>query len=273
MVGLGDAEGRTLRSSQILQEIRWQMDATPSSTDIILVVHNQLPFVKRCVETIVVNTKNFTLWVHDNDSDDETRAYLAGMASEHGFQVFRSLTNEGFIKPCNALAALGDSGYLIVVNSDIEVARGWDQAMVGCLQANPHVAQVGYQGAVLGEDARGVSMADGKQPDYICGWCFCISRETYERSGLFDEENLKFAYGEDSDLSLRLKEQGKGIIALAVQYVFHHGNQTIKAVVKDLKWAASLRESFDANHAYLRRRWISYLAHERVLLQDQPAHL
>ena len=87
----------------------------------------------------------------------------------------------------------------------------------------------------------------------------CFSRQTYESFGLFDDKNLDFAFAEDADFSLRLKEKGGKIYALHTDYAYHYGNITIKDVQKKL----NTLDSFRHNHEYIARRWKDYLAEER----------
>ena len=101
----------------------------------------------------------------------------------------------------------------------------------------------------------GAGFGFGSEYDYICGWCMCFERSIYNEFGLFDDENLSFAYGEDADFSLRLKEAGKEIYALHLDLVKHFGNKTINAVSKEL----DVKTSFDANHKYLKSRWAEFL--------------
>jgi GT2 family glycosyltransferase len=234
--------------------------ATPR-LDVLVVVHNQLEYVKRCIASLQKHTPNFRLLVWDNASDDETRRYLQKLARRKDVVLVRSEENLGFIVPNNRLAAQSSAPYLVLLNSDTEVHAGWDRALIAHLEAHPDVAEVGYGGGLLGPDAVGCGSGTGDAIDYVGGWCACIPRWVYETFGLFDEENLHFAYGEDSDFSLRLKEAGHKVHALSEPLVLHHGNKTILEVAGTRDTSATFR----ANHDYLRRRWAKYLREGRVL--------
>lgn len=233
--------------------------------DIIVVVHDQLELMKKCVTSIYSTTTNFTLYLWDNGSMEPTRKFLELLAKTHDNVILvRDEENIGFIRPNNELARLGKSPYIILLNSDTEVKKGWDQAMIAWLQSHPNCRQVGYQGGVLIEDGRGCDKdAHGPNIDYVCGWCFCITRDTYNEYGLFDDVNLEFAYGEDSDYSLRLKEKGHAIYALNLKMVHHVGNATSKEVANE----RDTSKSFNGNHAYLRNRHADYLTTKRILLK------
>lgn len=226
----------------------------PVAKDILIVTHNQLPFLKQCVQSIRDNTKDYHiyLWINGSSLNDTTLLAVQEWAfSQEDMTVTYSETNEGFIIPNNRLIAQGSSPYVILLNDDTVVYPGWDKAMIGYIQQTG-VAQVGYIGGKLDSNAKGVNFGWGSSVDYIPGWCFAIPRSVYERYGLFDEENLRFAYGEDSDFSLRLIAAGERIHALHLGLVFHHENKTIG----NLTGKHDLQANFDENHDVLRRRWV-----------------
>lgn len=259
--------------------------------DILIVVHNQLDYVKKCIESIKENTKNYNIFIWDNASDQETREYLKSVRNS-SIMVVRSEENIGFIEPNNRLFELGKSDYVILLNSDTEVKPNWDKAMVGWLQQHEEVAQTGYMGGILNDEFRGGIIDFGSNIDYICGWSMCIRRDlldgwfdrlysplpdkkrffpsTFDEepfSKLFDQKNLKFAYAEDADLSLRIKEHGFDIYALHLDLVKHHENKTIKEVKKSPEKSGlkiDLKKTFLENHEYLERRWSNC---KRIVLQ------
>lgn len=223
----------------------------PAAKDILIVVRDELEFVRACFESVFENTDDFTLWVFDNGSGPETASWLR----TQDVRLTRSEENLGFIRPNNLLAAQGTAPYLILLNSDTVVFPGWEKAMIAHLQQDPRLGQVGYQGSVLDSEAMGRTAAYGRGVDYVTAWCMCLPRPLYEVHGLFDEENLEFAYGEDSDLSFRLREAGYGVHALHLDLVWHFGGKTIKTVAAE----HDTTPSFVRNHEYLKRRWANYL--------------
>ena len=237
--------------------------------DILVVVKDQLEYFKKCVESVQEYTDWYHLYIWDNDSGQETKDYIDEILLADGGESISVITSEdniGFNIPNNRLAEKGLGEYIILLNSDCQVFQGWSEAMTGFLDEHPDVAEVGYRGALLGPDGRGFGGAYGYEIDYIPGWCFCIKRECYEEHGLFDEKNLKFAYCEDADLSLRLKEFGHKLYAIHVPLVHHYQNKTIAAIQEEGN--IDVQATFDHNHEYMSKRWASYLAKDRVLLKQ-----
>lgn len=237
---------------KIKEELTIGANCPSVKKDILIVVHDQYEYIKNCIESIRKNTENYHIYVWDNASKTETSNYLRSLTD---ITLVRNEENIGFIIPNNRLASMGDGDYIILLNSDTYVNPMWDNCMIGWLKEH-NTALIGYSGGILNEEFKGTQTAYGNDIDYVCGWCMCFSRETYNKFGLFDEQNLKFAYAEDSDFSLRLREAGHDIYALNAQLVHHYGNATVTAVAKE---GYNMSDSFSGNHKYIEKRWSSYL--------------
>lgn len=248
---------------QIITELGYAQAARDASKDIIIVAHNQLNYLKACVESIQANTRNYHLYIWDNASDADTERYLDRLLFTNPgvVEVMRSDENIGFIKPNNELVEWGTGEYVILLNSDTKVFEGWDASLLGYLQHHPETALVGYLGGVLDGSGYGYRSAFGGAIDYVAGWCVCLERKTYAEYDLFNEE-LVFAYCEDADLSLRLQAAGRKVYALHLMLVHHFENKTITAVRDEGR--IDVRATFDRNHDYMRRRWKDYLERQRI---------
>lgn len=234
---------------EIKEELLIAYECPPIKTDILIVFRNQPKYLDNCLKSIFETSKNFNVYLWDNGSDEATQK----IAKSYDVNYHRSEENLGFIIPNNRLAAMGSSPYIILLNSDTMVFEYWDTAMVGILEKNKELGMVGYLGGKLDERMQGDVYFKGYNCDYICGWALCLPRKLYNEIGLFDEENLKFAYGEDSDLSLRIKEKGYKIYALSSELIWHAGSKTTKEVI--FERPKELSKFFADNHEYLRKRW------------------
>lgn len=223
--------------------------------DILIVVHNEFEFVRNCIDSLYKNTKNFNLFIWDNASDKQTKEYLEKIQKKKNVKLYKSEQNVGFVIPNNTMAKDSKSPYLILLNSDTEVRPYWDKVLVGFLEKNKDVGACGFQGGIVNEQGLGVSINFGYDVDYICGYCLCIPRKIYKEFGLFDE-NIKFAYCEDSDFSFRLREKNKKIYACySTDLVVHYGNRTSLSVAQKI----NLKETIENNLIYLQNRWSKYL--------------
>jgi GT2 family glycosyltransferase len=232
----------------LVQELIAQENSPIAGKDILIVVHNQADLVFNLLNSVFCCTiKPFKVYLWDNASDDTTKECLRKFETE----TFFSKENRGFIEPNNFMAAQGSQPYIILLNSDTEVKPGWDQALTGFLSTHSDFGIAGYQGGVLNSEGIGTEFAWGERVDYVSGWCMCFSRSLYNKIGLFDDKNLSFAYGEDSDFCLRAKEHGFSSYALHLDYVRHIGGATIKTMGQP----DHLVESFKKNHEYIKKRW------------------
>jgi GT2 family glycosyltransferase len=260
------------RHKNIKIEMDFAEEAEDAWKDILIVVHNQLEYLKTCIESVQKTTTKYKLWIWDNASDGETQRYIDDLRNSYDpdeddswdIEVVTGGENIGFIKPNNEMAERGRHPYIILLNSDCKVYEGWDRALLGWLQKHEDVAETGYIGGLMDEVGKGDNGDHGYDVDFIAGWCLCMRRSDFDEFGLFSKQ-LKFAYCEDADLSLRIKEAGKKIYALHSPLVHHYGNKTIKAVHD--KGEINVQASFDRNHQYLKKRWKDYLQNDRVLLK------
>jgi SAM-dependent methyltransferase len=189
--------------------------------------------------------------------------------------------NHGFLSPSNGLYRKGDAPFVLLLNSDVELKPGWDVPLLAAMLLDDNLGAVGYSGGLLTEEATFAGHGEGSRIDYVEGWCLLLRREAVEAVALsnglpagtlFDDRNLDFAYCEDTDLCLRLKEAGWGLITLPNpdgKFAVHRGSETTKKVMeRNGPDAERLRRSFGANHEYMRRRWASYLKTGRVLARQ-----
>jgi GT2 family glycosyltransferase len=222
--------------------------------DILIVVHDQYDYILKCINSIFKNTRNFNLHVWNNGSGKKTTEYLNKISKQKNIKLYTSKKNIGFIEPNNEMVKHAKSPYFILLNSDTEVLPMWDCVLMSWLDKHQKYAQSGYIGGYLNKYGRGVRFGHGDNVDYISGFCFCIKKQTYEKFGLFDK-NLQFAYCEDSDFSLRLRDKKQKIYACYSKLVIHHENKTIRQVVKQVDVGKFIRN----NEKFIRSKWFKYL--------------
>lgn len=228
-----------------------------ATKDIIIVVHNQLPYLKQCIESIQRHTTDYRLYLWLNDCDRETTQYVLDTLRQDVDWFKSSSINMGFIEPNNELARCGSSEYIILLNSDTQVSHGWSEGLCGFLKRHPDVAEVGCLGGLLESNGTGSYTNFGYDIDYLMGWCVALRRKDYEAFGLFNEQ-MRFAYFEDVDLSLRIKSLGHKIYAFYTPLVHHYGSRTLNSIDLDLM------PNIGFNHAFIMEHWKGYLAEDRV---------
>ena len=236
-----------------VESVKWE------KLSILVLCHNQLQYTQKFFDSLYKFTNNFEVLVLDNASTDGTLEWLQKFSQDHKeVMVFHSDKNLGYIGGNNLLISKAKGDYIAVVNNDVEFRDRWVESLIYELQHNLRIAQVGShsENGFLRPDGIGTGRAGqvGEQ-EYIEGWLFIIPRWVYDKFGLFDDKNLKFCYGEDSDFSLRLREVGYKIKTISLNVV-HFGQATSKNIPE---YDHELRKGFFENHQYLKVRWAEYL--------------
>ena len=218
-----------------------------------IVAFNNLHLTKRCVESVLQSSADFELILTDNASTDGTMEYFDSFAS--GFiRVIHNSENLGFEEPNKKALEIAKGDYFVLLNNDTEVEPLWLEKMEAAFNLDPMLAIAGREGGCseLDDSFQGRM---GPKLEYIDGACLMVKTDLVRKHGLF-APYLKFAYGEDSDLSLRMLRLGYTIRTVRVD-VKHVGGATSSNL-------ANLEAIWHANHSVLRKVWAPYIKTRRV---------
>lgn len=240
---------------------------------ISLLCYNRLDLTEACLASVLQHSPNAQIIVSNNASWDGTAEYLEGLKKSHpNLTVLHNEGNIGFGPAHNRAFQRCQTPYFLVMNNDIVVCPGWIETLVAPLERNPMMAQVGLNNTCtkLNNDFEGTP---GPPHEYCEGSLTMVRAEAIRAlpDGLF-AEYVRFIYGEDSDLSLRLQESGWKIEHIALP-IKHAHSSTITGL--PLRTKQFIRRVKAANHAFLKDRWTPYLRKRRfdysVLLQRKGA--
>jgi len=254
-------------------------EARPLRASIIIVSYNARQKLLACLASISSHLpRGCEIIVVDNASSEGNAD-----AIEAGFPdvtVIRSEKNLGFAAGCNLAAQKSSGKFLVFINPDTLVERGWLEALVAPLEGDDQIGlttgrillldhpdrinacgcDVHLAGLILcrGTGRSKESYDQAEEVAAISGACFAIRRELFERLDGFDED--MFLYGEDTDLSWRAKLAGWRTLYTPDSVVFHDYRLRI----------AGLRVFWNERNRYLMLlkslRW-------RTLLLLVPAYL
>lgn len=241
---------------------------------ISIIGFNRVELTKACINSVLRAGGEFDLYLTDNGSKDGTAMYFheLGDSEPRIVRLVFNEANEGFIPPNNAayLWALKE-GYthLILLNNDTLVPKGWLERIREEFERHPVAALVGagQTCCALHESMHGYA---SDVVEYIDGACLAIDLAKVSRhfpDYLFSPY-LEFAYGEDSDLSLRMRQLGYSIHQANVAIVHARGSTS--------KFVPKVQEYMLRNHEVLREIWAPYLKTrkfgQRIVIRRWASH-
>lgn len=235
------------------------MTDTLKDIAVIILNWNGEQLLKEFLPTVVDNSDSSIsrIIVADNGSDD---ASLDFVASQYGGRVdiLRFDKNYGFAEGYNrAIEHVGDYKYVVLLNSDVAVAKGWDRALFDYMEANPeagacqpkllsykHPNYFEYAGASGGYlDRNGYPYCRGRifftceedsgQYDDIAeifwatGACLMIKRSVYLSVGGLDKDF--FAHMEEIDMCWRINLAGYKVVVVPQAVAYHLGGASLSA--------------------------------------------
>lgn len=206
---------------------------------------------KRCLQSVMSNSpmSDVELLLTDNGSTDGVGELLKAQEGPN-VRVIRNEKNLGFSRPHTTAFERSSGDYFVMLNNDTVVPKGWLDQLRFPFTVHPKAALSAPRGGcfTLDENLQGFG---GNRIDYLEAACLMAKSDIIRKNGLFSPY-LFFAYGEDSDLSLRLRQRGYSIhhVDLKIEHLRGHTAKIVPLipVIKEV------------NHQALRPRWMHYLA-------------
>ena len=111
---------------------------------IICPTWNKLEFLKQMMKSVEKNTQwPFELIIVDNASDDGTQEYVLNAGFKMKGQYLRNEENKGFAIPNNQGTEIAKGNFLLFLNNDTIVTKGWLTAMMNVFSEEKAVGIVG----------------------------------------------------------------------------------------------------------------------------------
>ena len=247
---------------------------------IVIPVYNKFRTTYNCLKSIADNLPrvSFEIIIVDDCSRDET--LFGGFLLSRAVRFVRNLKNEGFVRSCNAGAAIAKGTYLLFLNNDTLVRGSWLDELVSTFDAVPNVGIVGSKllfedgslqevGGIiwrLGDGWNWGRQGDRSDPrfcflrdcDYVSGAALMIERKLFEQLKGFDEEFVP-AYYEDADLCFRVRATGKRVVVQPASEIVHLEGVSAG---KDVQGSGMKRYQL-INHRKFYERWKDTLSSHR----------
>jgi GT2 family glycosyltransferase/glycosyltransferase involved in cell wall biosynthesis len=253
-----------LRANAMLRAIA---DAHPK-VSIVIVSWENCQLTRQCLESVLQKSvhPNLEVIVVDNGSKDGSVEMLAGLSDER-VRVLFNRENAGFAAANNQALRVATGSYVVLLNNDTVVPRGWlprllrhvDDPAIGLVVAvtnfsgNESRIDVPYDSiADMSQFAeRYMHDHDGEHFDIRVAAMYCVAmrRDVYDRVGPLDEQ---FVIGmfEDDDYSHRVRLAGFRVVCAEDAFVHHIGQASfskLDAQAYDLLWKR--------NQAAFEKKW------------------
>jgi polysaccharide pyruvyl transferase CsaB len=238
---------------------------------VVVVTYQNVDLTRACLESIYERTEwpRFEVIVVDNASSDGTRRYLKDAPARFpNLAVVLNEKNWGFAAGNNIGLRQARGDYLVLLNNDTVVTRGWLSTLIRHLHADPKLGLIGPVTNEVGNEAKVeigysspedmpawaatfVRKNDGltRPIPMLAMFCLAMRRDVFERVGELDE---RFGIGmfEDDDYCRRVREAGLELKCADDCFVHHAGRASFK-LLGDKRYL----EVFEHNRALYQEKW------------------
>jgi len=197
---------------------------------IVIPNYNGIEYIGKCLDSVLTDIGEESggerIIVVDNGSTDGSLEAAEGYS---GVKVIRLGKNKGFCEAVNVGIRASDTPYVILLNNDLTIEKGFIRALESALNQNEKVFSAGAQMRMMKNPdymddagdyycALGWAYGYGKgkkvSPKYqktrkvfaACGGAAIYRKSILDKIGLFDEKH--FAYLEDVDIGYRARIYG-----------------------------------------------------------------
>lgn len=205
----------------------------------VILSYNQVDFTKNCLDSIRRNTATpYELIIVDNHSNDETLQYLR---QQKDIILIENQENKGFAGGCNQGMKVAKGDYILLLNNDTIVTKGYLENMLQLLESDKDIGIVGpvtnntignqkikvdipYENITeieaFGEKISS-SNKEACRASRLIGFCMLFRKEFMNEVGIFDE-NFRIGNYEDDDLCIRALLAKKKLYICNKSFVYHY---------------------------------------------------
>lgn len=240
---------------------------------IIVLTYNNLELNKQCIDSILRKTAygNYDLIIVDNKSTDGTVEYLKSLQLQdiHNVKIILNDENLGFAGGNNVGIKAASGDYVLLLNNDTVVSRGWLTAMVKHMEnnleygmcnpvtnsiGNESMIKVRYHNAQELSEFAYITTANNMNMEYsdvdkMPLFATIIRKEMIDKIGMLDE-SYKIGMFEDDDYLEAALEANYGVVIAEDSFVHHINNGTFRKMEDE-----EYKKIFETNKKIFEEKW------------------
>lgn len=244
---------------------------------VIIVCFNNLPFTTACLESLLAlsDYPDLEIICVDNASTDGTADYLRDLAGRNGtVRHLRNETNLGFAGGNNVGIRAARGEFVILLNNDTYVTRGWARDLIRPMQRQADIGMTGPLTNMAGNEQK-IAIAYSNMEEMaqasaaftaprrrtlfptvnLAFFCVAIRRSVIEQVGELDE-GYGTGYFEDDDYCMRVRRAGHRLAVCDDVFVHHHHSASFN-LIGDAAKAALMKR----NRRIFEKRWGRWTPH------------
>jgi GT2 family glycosyltransferase len=248
------------------------------SVSVVVLTYNNWAYTEACLESLLQQTDYpgpLEIVVTDNASSDETVERLTEWATrEPRMKLVLNEDNLGFSAGNNTGLAAASGDYLVMLNNDTVVTRGWLLTLLRHFQSDPTLGLLGPATNHIGNESmvpvayRTIEEMPAAARKYtlahmgelypmrtLAFFCVMMPRAVYERVGPMDE-TFGRGFFEDDDYCRRIEQQGFHMACADDVLVHHHLSASFDKID-----GSERQILFDRNKVYYESKWGAWVPH------------
>jgi GT2 family glycosyltransferase len=230
------------------------------SIDVIVCMHNAVDETLDCLRSLcrASSVPHSVCVVDDASSIVAHNRVSEFMQDKPWMRIVRNTENLGYTRSANRGVFGSEADWVILLNSDTIVTKGWIEGLLECAVSHPNTACVGpvsnaatYQSVPEVHDINGKWCVNDLPPNMnleelsgfvrtnaqkafpsvplLNGFCTLIKREIFVELGGFNEAAFPAGYGEENDWCARVAKAGYRLSVADHVFIYHHKSASFGA--------------------------------------------
>jgi GT2 family glycosyltransferase/glycosyltransferase involved in cell wall biosynthesis len=265
-----------------VRQLTLALDASFPLVSVVILAYNNWDYTKACIFSIRSwsDYPNLEIIVVDNASTDGSPGKLRELEpQDERVRVILHDANLGVAGGYNAGLRAARGEYVVLLNNDTFVTRGWVRDLIRPMQLDPRVGMVGPLTNSIGNEQKiSIAYADMQEMQRaarrrtrwqlrrtfeiqtLAFFCVAIRRGVIEEIGLLDEV-YGIGYFEDDDYCRRASQANYKLVVADDVFVHHYHSVSFGAL------GEKAAEQMARNRAIFEERWGAWTPHR---YRDEP---